>query len=153
MASTGSPASAAVKGLIAGAVGTAAMTAAQTAYYKITGAEGSIAPAQAVKKVVTGVTGREIPDKYDETLTGATHWAYGTGWGLVYGLAARGSLPLPNGGVGFGLAVWAASLVHMPLLGLAPPVWEYPPSAFPPDIGFHLVYGVVTATAYAAIDG
>lgn len=153
MGSKASPLEAVGKGLLAGVVGTAAMTAAQTAYYKATGAEGSNTPAEAVKKIVRGLTGKQISDEHDETLTNATHWAYGTSWGAVYGLAeSRAGLPIPRGGVGFGLAVWAASLVHMPLLGLAPPVWEYPPSAFPPDIGFHLVYGIATAAAYAAIE-
>lgn len=129
------------------------MTAAQTAYYKITGAEGSNTPAEAVRKVVHALTGKAIPKDHDDALTNATHWAYGTGWGVLYGLAeSRAMLPLPQAGPGFGLAVWAASLVHMPLLGLAPPVWKYPPSAFPPDIGFHLVYGIATAVAYEAID-
>jgi NADH dehydrogenase len=48
------------KGLVAGAAGTAAMTAAQTAYYKATGAEGSMTPAEVGKKIL-GVVGIEVP--------------------------------------------------------------------------------------------
>jgi hypothetical protein len=68
----------------------------------------------------------------------------------VLGLAAAGRRP--GIGVMFGLTVWSASLVHLPALGLAPPVWEYDPQALATDVGFHLVYGVAVASAYKALD-
>ena len=45
-----------------------------------------------------------------------------------------------------------ASLVQLPAMGLAPPVWEYPPQQLASSVGFHLVYGVGDATAYAVLD-
>jgi hypothetical protein len=32
------------------------------------------------------------------------------------------------------------------------PVWEYPPDQLASDVGFHLVYGVGVAGAYAVLD-
>jgi hypothetical protein len=52
----------------------------------------------------------------------------------------------------FAGVVWGASLVQLPAMGLAPPVWEYPPPQLASDVGFHLVYGVGVATAYAVLD-
>jgi hypothetical protein len=143
------PAGALMRGIAAGAAGTAAMTAAQTAYYKATGQEGSDTPAEAGKRIIGGLLKRPVPEDRDALLNTAMHWAYGTGWGALLGLAAAGRRP--GSGLLFGLTVWGASLVHLPAMGLAPPVWEYDPKTLATDVGFHLVYGVAAATAYKAL--
>jgi hypothetical protein len=137
------------RGVAAGAAGTAAMTAAQTAYYKATGGEPSSTPAEVAKRIIGGLLQRPVPEGRDALLNNAMHWAYGTGWGAVLGLAAAGRRP--GIGVAFGLTVWGASLVELPALQLAPPVWEYDATTLASDVGFHLVYGVAAATAYRAL--
>jgi hypothetical protein len=139
-----------LRGLAAGAAGTAAMTAAQTAYYRITGADPSSTPAEVGKRIIRGVLRRDVPEDRDELLNNAMHWLYGTSWGAVLGLTAAGRRP--GAGVMFGLVVWGASLVELPALGLAPPVWEWDAKTLAPDVGFHLVYGVSAATAYKLLD-
>lgn len=134
---------AATRGLVAGLAGTAAMTAAQTAYYKATGSEGSTIPAEVGKRIIRGVLQREVGDEHTEALNNAMHWLYGTSWGTLYGLASR----RPGRGLAFALTVWGASLVELPAMGLAPPVWEMAPAAIAPDLGFHLLYGVTVAQA------
>lgn len=129
------------RGLIAGAVGTAVMTAAQTAYYKATGSEPSSTPAEVGKRIIRGVLQRDVSDDKEGVLNNAMHWLYGTQWGLLYGLAAR----RPTHGIVFGFVVWGASLVELPAMKLAPPVWEMEPAAIAPDLGFHLLYGVAVA--------
>src|SRR4051794_684661 len=143
MAHDDNPALGLVRGLAAGAAGTAAMTAAQTAYYKATGSEGSDTPAEVAKRIIGGLLQRPVPEDRDELLNTAMHWLYGTSWGALLGLAAVGRRP--GRGVLFGLTVGGASLVHLPALGLAPPVWEYDPKTLGTDVGFHLVYGVAAA--------
>jgi hypothetical protein len=139
-----------LRGAAAGAAGTAAMTAAQTAYYKATGAEPSNTPAEVARRVIRGVLHRDVPEDAEPLLNNAMHWIYGTSWGALLGLAAAGRRP--GTGIGFGLAVWGASLVELPAMGLAPPVWEYDPRSLATDVGFHLVFGVATATAYKVLD-
>lgn len=56
-------------------------------------------------------------------------------------LAAR----RPTRGIAFSLVVWGASLVELPAMKLAPPVWEMEPGSIAADIGFHVVYGVAVA--------
>jgi len=148
-----SPLGAVARGLAAGAIGTAVMTAGQTAYYKITGAEGSMTPAEVAKRIIEGVLHREVTDDQMQTLNNAMHWFYGTSWGTVYGIAAgdRSSPSALKGGLAFGTAVWAASLVHLPVMKLSPPIWEMPPSAIAPDWGFHALYGLGVAAAYRAL--
>ena len=138
-----------VRGVAAGAAGTAAMTAAQTAYYKATGSEPSGTPAEVAKRLIGGVLQRPVPEDRDGLLNNVMHWAYGTGWGGLLGLAAAGRRP--GAGVLFGLTVWGASLVELPAMQLAPPVWEYDPKTIASDVGFHLVYGMAAAAAYRAL--
>ena len=48
--------------------------------------------------------------------------------------------------------MWGASLVHLPALGLAPPLWEWDPKTLATDVAFHLVYGITAANAYKLLD-
>jgi hypothetical protein len=134
------------RGLAAGAIGTAAMTGAQTLYLKAQGSEGSDTPAQAARTIWHKLTGREVPEERMGLLNNVMHWAYGTGWGVVLGLGReRLDLPTLPQGLLFGTLVWAWSLVELPALGLAPPPWEYDVASIAPDLGFHLVYGLGAA--------
>jgi hypothetical protein len=152
-ARTCSPLTAMLAGLAAGAAGTGVMTAAQTAYLKATGAESSSTPAEVGRRIIEGVLGREVPEERMEQLNTAMHCLYGTSWGAVYRIVAGGRRASPlRGGLLFGAAVWGASLVHLPAMGLSPPVWEMPPSSIAPDLGFHLAYGIGVAGAFRVLD-
>jgi hypothetical protein len=132
-------------GLIAGA-GTAAMTAAQTAYYKSTGSEPSTTPAEVAKRVIRGVLHRDVSDDVTGPLNNAMHWAYGTSWGILYSLASRRPTLVAFAGV-----VWGASLIELPAMKLAPPVWKMPPESIAPDAAFHLLYGTAAALTHRAL--
>lgn len=138
------------RGLLAGAAGTAAMTACQLAVMKVQGGESSTVPGQVAQRVGEGVFMRKLPDEKLGMLTQVVHWTYGTGWGAVYG-AAQSSLhlPAPVHGVLFGVVNWTAgSVVGLPAMQFAPPVWERPAKGNAMEIGYHLVYGVATALTY-----
>jgi hypothetical protein len=142
------------RGLFAGVAGTAAMTVAQSAYYKARDEDPSTTPAEVAKRIVRGVFHRKVDERRTELLNTFMHWMYGSSWGLAYGLV-QGTLrrrALPSGLV-FGASVWGASLIHLPAMKLAPPVWEYAPQQLFSEAGFHLVYGTVTAAAYSAVGG
>jgi hypothetical protein len=141
------------RGLVAGAAGTAAMTAAQTAYLKAREQEPSTTPAEVGRRIAEGVLQRDVPEERMGALNNVMHWLYGTSWGALFGLsrAGREAAPLADG-ARFAGVVWGASLVQLPAMGLAPPVWKYPPQQLASDVGFHLVYGVGVATAYALLD-
>ena len=149
---TPSPIGAVVRGLAAGAAGTAAMTAYQTAVAKARGSEASTTPAEVGKRVIRGVFHRRFDEDRTSALNNAMHWGYGTSWGAVYALAdGIGEVPVIPRGAAFGTTVWAASLLELPAMKLAPPVWEYPPLELALDVSYHLVYGVAVAAAYAAL--
>ncbi len=144
----------ALRGLLAAAAGTAAMTAAQNALMRITGAQPSSAPADVGRTLLRSSGRGDVPRRMRPALNEAMHALYGTAWGLPLGLAVgSGSLsqrPLALG-LGFGALVWGASLVELPLLGVAPVPWREDPGSLAPDLAFHLVYGTATAAIYGAL--
>jgi len=149
---TPTPLGAVARGLAAGAAGTAAMTVYQTAVAKLRGTEASTTPAEVGKRVIRGVFHRRFDEGRTGLLNNAMHWSYGTSWGTVYALSdgVAGGPVIPRG-LAFGGLVWGASLVELPAMKLAPPVWEYPPIELALDVSYHLVYGVAAAAAYAAL--
>jgi hypothetical protein len=137
----------------AGAAGTAAMTAAQTAYYKATNSESSSTPAEVAKRIIEGVLQRNVPEERMNALNQGMHWLYGSSWGLPYGLVAgsRSGGSVAAHGAALGMSVWAASRAEMTAMQIAPPPWQDPPSSLAMDVGSHLVYGLAAALAFRLI--
>ncbi|HYB30908.1 MAG TPA: DUF1440 domain-containing protein [Solirubrobacteraceae bacterium] len=158
------PVGAVVRGLIAGAVGTAAMdTLSFGRYRRGGGKEGAEAwefseglsswddapaPAKVGKRLVEGLFDIEIPASRIPLVNNMTHWAYGMLGGAQYGIIA-GSLPSRrvSYGLPFGASVWAAGYVILPAAKLYKPIWEYDRKTLAKDLSAHLVYGLATATA------
>lgn len=153
------------RGLVAGAVGTAAMDWLWFWRYKRDHGEGSFRswefssgicsweqappPAQIGKRLVEGVFQHEVPAERAPLVNNITHWGYGMLGGAQYGLVA-GSLTSPRilYGIPFGAAVWTASYVVLPLAHLYKPIWKYDPGTLAKDLSAHLVYGLTTAIAF-----
>ena len=103
--------------------------------------------------MIRGVFHRRFDEDRTGPLNNAMHWGYGTSWGSVYaltdGVVDAGVI---FRGLGFGTLVWSASLIELPAMKLAPPVWEYPPTELALELSYHLVYGAAVAAAYAAFN-
>ena len=139
------------KGLLAGAVGTAAMTVSSTLEMKLRDRAGSSAPAQAAEKVLG------IEDFVDETaearFSSLAHWGYGTGWGAVHGLLASAGLPGPAATAVHLGAVWGFEQIMLPSLDVAPPFWEWGTEEEVAIDGLHhFVYAAATGIAYSLLD-
>jgi uncharacterized membrane protein YagU involved in acid resistance len=168
-ASTLTPLGAVARGVVAGVVGTAAMTAWQELSARLMSSgdeqdsggeetepqdpwEQASAPAKVAKRIGEGVFHKEVSADRIPLLTNATHWGYGTGWGVVYGLVAGsksggGSV---RRGVLFGTAVWVMSYVELVPMGLYEPPWKYPPKSMAMELSYHVVYGVGAAAGFSA---
>jgi len=150
------PLGAVAHGLVAAAVGTAAMTSVQTAYLKRSGAKPSSAPGEMGQRIVKGVLRRRVARRHRDALNQAMHALYGTSWGLPFGLVVGSLRQRPrastSGGT-LGVAAWTASLVGLPALGLAPAPWQQSPGALTSDLSLHLVYGAATGAAHRALGG
>jgi Protein of unknown function (DUF1440) len=158
------PVGAVVRGLLSGAVGTAAMDMFLFAGYRRGGGtstaeewefsedlsswEGAPAPAQVGKRLWEGLFQVELPPARAKLVNNVTHWAYGLLNGMLYGIVA-GSLPKQrvDYGLPFGAAVWAGDYVILPAAKLYKPIREYDRKTLAKDLTGHLVYGLATATA------
>jgi hypothetical protein len=78
------------------------------------------------------------------TFTLAAHFGYGAATGAIYApMAIENRWPPVASGVGFGLAVWAASYLGLlPALRLLSPATEHPPKRNALMITAHAVWGV-----------
>jgi hypothetical protein len=152
------------RGVLAGAVGTAAMDALLFARYRGGGGRGRFAlwefsldvsdwdqapaPAQVARRLIEGLFNRELSVERAALVNNITHWGYGILGGAQYGVVAE-SLSSPRAvyGLPFGASVWAASYVVLPAARLYKPIWEYDRRTLAKDLSAHLFYGFATATA------
>jgi hypothetical protein len=159
------PLGALVRGLLAGAAGTAAMDVLWFARYKRAGGESRLldwefsvglvdwakapAPARVGQRLFEGFFQRPLDPRWAALTSNVMHWGYGLGWGALYGLVA-GSVcpPALRSGLAFGAVVWTADYVVLPLAQLYKPMWEYDLPTLWKDLSAHLVYGATTALAF-----
>ena len=162
------PLGAVVRGLVAGAVGTAAMDLLLFARYRhgggttpfakwefssgITSWEEAPAPAHVGKRLVEGLFQTELPAHDAPLVNNLTHWGFGIASGAGYGLIA-GSLPKAPAvyGLAFGASVWTGGYVVLPVAKLYEPIWKYDVKTLADDLSVHLVYGLVTAAAWRLV--
>ncbi len=137
------------KGLVAGCIGTAAMTVSSTIEAKVRGREGSTAPADAAAKVL-GI--KPEGDEEEARFSTVVHWSYGTGWGAVRGVLGTLGLPAPLAGLLHYGTVWGSELVMLPKLEVAPPIKEWEPAELAIDAFHHAVYAAATSIAYRFLD-
>ena len=136
------------RGLLAGLVGTAAITVSQMIEMKITGREGSQTPAEAVEKVLPVET---ESDEQKEKLSNLAHWAYGTSWGTVRGLLDEAGI---HGWAATAIhfsAITATAMVMLPGLKVAPPVKEWGKEQIATDMLHHAVYALAAGLVYDSI--
>ena len=145
----GRAASALGKGLVAGFVGTAAMTASSSIEARLRGRKPSSAPAQAASKVLGVSPVGEDEKKRFSTLV---HWLYGTAWGAPRGLLAEAGMAWPAAtGAHLG-ALWGTEAVMLPALGVSPPVTEWSKEEIAIDVWHHVVYTVAAGLTYLFLE-
>jgi hypothetical protein len=138
------------KGLLAGFVGTAAMTVSSTLEARLRHRAASSAPARATAKVL-GV--KEFEDDIAAArFNDLSHWGYGTGWGVVRGLLAAAGMSPKAATAAHGAAIWGSAQVTLPALEVAPPIVFWPKREIAIDVFHHAVYTVATGIAYKLID-
>ena len=163
-----SPLGAVVRGLVAGAVGTAAMDLVWYRRYRRGGGEDGFvawefskglrswddapAPAQVGRRLISGLLQRELPPSRARLTSNVTHWVYGMAWGSAYGIVAGTVGPWRIWyGVPLGATVWGSSYVVLPAAGLYKQIWQYDPATLAKDLSAHLAFGTGSAVAFAAM--
>ena len=137
------------RGLMAGAIGTAAMTVSSTLEAKARGREASTAPADAAMKVL-GIDGF-CDEGAKSRFSNIVHWGYGTSWGLPRALLERAGLRPAAATAAHGAALWGSEQVMLPALSVAPPITFWGREEIAIDGFHHAVYAVSTGIAYEAL--
>jgi hypothetical protein len=155
-------------GLLAGAIGTAAMDVVVYGRYRRDGGKETLwrwefagdvmtwddasAPGQLGRKALRVVTGNEPPDRWARATTNIMHWATGVGWGGQYGALASATSRHPwLRALALGPVVWLSGYVVLPLAKVYKPIWDYDAPTLGRDLSAHLVYGAVTSAVFAAL--
>jgi hypothetical protein len=138
-------------GLVAGFLGTAAMTVSSTIEAKLRGRAASTAPARATAKAL-GIR------EFDSDLARArfndlSHWGYGTGWGVMRGVLGTLGMRSSRATAAHGAAVWGSAAVTLPALDVAPPFVFWGRDEVAIDLFHHAVYAVATGLAYELLSG
>ena len=137
------------KGLVAGFIGTAAMTASSTLEARLRQRKLSSAPARATAKVL-GIASFE-DDRAHARFNDLSHWGYGTGWGVVRGLLGASGMSPAAATAAHGAAIWGSAQVTLPALEIAPPIVFWPKEEIAIDAFHHAVYSVAAGVAYELI--
>jgi hypothetical protein len=137
------------RGLVAGAIGTAAMTVSSTLEQKLRGREASTAPADAAMKVL-GIESF-CDDAAKSRFSNVVHWAYGSAWGMPRALLDAAGLSPVAATAAHGAALWGSEQVMLPALGVAPPLWRWGAAEVAIDAWHHLVYTLATSAVYEAL--
>jgi hypothetical protein len=136
-------------GLVAGAVGTAAMTVSSTIEARLRHRVASSAPARATAKAL-GIKAFEN-DLAQARFNDLSHWGYGTGWGVVRGILGATGMPAAKATAAHGAAVWGSAAVTLPALDVAPPFVFWGRKEVAIDLFHHAVYAVATGLAYELV--
>jgi hypothetical protein len=138
-------------GLVAGFIGTAAMTVSSTLEARLRGRAPSTAPARATAKAL-GIADFE-DDIARARFNDLSHWGYGTGWGVVRGLLGATGMPARKATAAHGAAIWGSAAVTLPALEIAPPFVFWGKEEVAIDLFHHTVYAVATGVAYELVAG
>jgi hypothetical protein len=137
------------RGLVAGVIGTAAMTLSSTLEAKWRGRAPSSAPAKATAKVL-GIAEFE-DDIAAARFNDLSHWGYGTSWGALRGLLGATGMPAGTATALHGAAIYGSAQVTLPALEIAPPVVFWAKEEIAIDAFHHAVYAAATGMAYELI--
>jgi hypothetical protein len=137
-------------GVLAGVVGTAAMTVSSTIEAKLRRRPFSTAPAKAATRAL-GIEQFDDGAAYAR-FSNLVHWGYGTGWGVARGLMRSLGVPPRLATPAHFAALWGSALYSLPKYEVAPPVVEWAAEDVAIDIFHHLVYVAATGLAFELLD-
>ncbi len=138
------------KGLVAGFVGTAAMTMSGSLEARLRHRAASSTPARAIAKIL-GI--KEFEDDIAAArFNDLAHWGFGTASGALRGLLGATGMSPRAATAAHGAAVWGGAAVALPALEIVPPFVFWGRKEVAIDLWHHSVYAAATGLAYRLID-
>lgn len=136
------------RGMAAGLVGTAAITASMTLEGKLRGKPEPTAAGEAVEQLLdVKPAGQDARLR----LSRIVHWMYGTACGAVRGLLGQARVPDPWATALHYGAISATAMVMPPAIGVMPPPRELPAEEMATSALHHLVYALAVTAAWRAL--
>jgi hypothetical protein len=139
-----------VRGALAGAAGTAALTLAYELERRVRHGmreldyDDSLVPGEIVGSILRL---HEVSDREAAELGLALRWGYGSAFGCWHSILRR-RLSEPWASLAFGATLMSATLTLFPVLGRTPPPWRWTPAMLATSFGTHAAY----VLAVAAVD-
>ena len=137
----------ALAGFVGGVLAAGVMSLAHQALPKSSApaAEGDDATVKTADRLMRRLAGRPLPEDGKPLAGQLVHYAFGGSVGALYGGIAELAPRVTVGfGAPFGLAVWLwAHVITVPALGLAESPARRPLAAEAPELGTHVLYGLV----------
>ncbi len=141
--------SAVMRGMVAGALGTAAMTVSERLEMSISGREGSRVPGEVGAHLIPGKDHRSSSDV--EALNTAVHWAHGISMGALRGVLDIAGIRGPAASAAHFALLWGGDAALYRALGVADVPWRWEPAELGIDMLHKGVHAAVTGAAYDAL--
>lgn len=137
------------RGMIAGAVGTIAMTVTERLEMAVSGREASQVPGQVGAHLLPG----KDPDSSTDVarLSGPVHWGHGISMGALRGALDLAGLRGPQASVVHFALVWGSDAALYRALGVADVPWRWEADELVTDMLHKGVYAAVTGAVYDAM--
>jgi hypothetical protein len=136
-------------GMIAGLVGTLAMSAGQQLELRLRKRKPSPAPARVVETIFEVQAKNQLSEV---RLATAAHLAYGTAWGAFRGVLDQAGLRGAPATLAHATALQGAAMWMMPALKVAPPVREWGAQEVVIEGVHHLVYATASGWIYELLN-
>ncbi len=140
---------AAALGMVAGAVGTVAMTLTQRLEMSLSGRAPSTVPGQVGAHLLPGADPSAPADV--ARLNGPVHWGHGIAMGAVRGLLDVAGVRGPAASAVHFTLLWTGDATLYKALGIADAPWRWEADALATDVLHKGVYAAVTGTVYDAM--
>ncbi len=134
------------RGMVAGAVGTVALTVAEQLDMKITGRKSSDVPGQVGAHLLPGKDPDSSVDVAD--LNTPVHWVHGISMGALRGVLDAAGLRGPAATAAHFALFWGGDAALYKTLGIAEAPWKWSGSELASDMFGKGVYAVVTGVVY-----
>ena len=139
------------RGMVAGAVGTIAMTLSERLEMAVTGRKASQVPGEVAAHLVPGMDPRVDADV--QRLNAPMHWAHGISMGAVRGLLDAAGMRGPAASAAHFALLWIGDAALYQVLGVADVPWRWDGDELATDVLHKGVYAAVTGVVYDATTG
>ena len=139
------------RGMIAGAVGTVALTLSERLEMAITGREGSQVPGEVGAHLLPGKD-PDAPSDVERRNT-PVHWAHGIAMGGLRGLLDVGGVRGTAATAAHFALFWGSDAMLYRALGVADVPWRWSGDELASDVLHKGVYAVATGAVYEALAG